>query len=104
MDETTALARMLAYSPLLTLVVVGALSCYTVLAVLVTPILQARLHERFARGAENHAFLVEVVKGVETVKAMAVEPALQCRWDENLAAGGAVAAAPGRHASGRHAP
>jgi subfamily B ATP-binding cassette protein HlyB/CyaB len=79
-------AVMLAYSPLLTLVVVGALPCYAVLSVLVTPILRARLRERFERGAENHAFLVEVVNGIETVKAMAVEPAMQRRWDEQLAA------------------
>jgi len=53
---------------------------------LVTPIIRARLRERFDRGAENHAFLVEVINGMETVKAMAVEPATQRRWDEQLAA------------------
>ena len=79
-------AVMLAYSPLLTLVVAGALPCYAVLAMLVTPIIRARLRERFDRGAENHAFLVEVINGIETVKAMAVEPAIQRRWDEQLAA------------------
>jgi subfamily B ATP-binding cassette protein HlyB/CyaB len=78
-------AVMLAYSPLLTLVVVGALPCYAVLSLLVTPILRSRLRERFDRGAENHAFLVEVINGIETVKAMAVEPAMQRRWDEQLA-------------------
>src|SRR5215510_8940617 len=79
-------AVMLAYSPLLTLVVGGALPCYVVLSVLVTPVLRARLRERFDRGAENHAFLVEVINGMETVKAMAVEPATQRRWEEQLAA------------------
>ncbi|HSX79187.1 MAG TPA: ABC transporter transmembrane domain-containing protein [Candidatus Saccharimonadia bacterium] len=52
----------------------------------VTPIIRARLRERFDRGAENYAFLVEVINGIETVKAMAVEPAMQCHWDEQLAA------------------
>src|SRR5215813_1052867 len=79
-------AVMLAYSPLLTLVVGGVLPCYVVLSLLVTPVLRARLRERFDRGAENHAFLVEVINGIETVKAMAVEPAMQRRWDEQLAA------------------
>ena len=79
-------AVMLSYSPLLTLVVVGTLPCYAVLSVLVTPVLRARLRERFERGAENQAFLVEVVNGIETVKAMAVEPAMQRRWDDQLAA------------------
>jgi subfamily B ATP-binding cassette protein HlyB/CyaB len=44
-----------------------------------------RLDEKFARGAENQAFLVESVTGVETLKAMAVEPQMQRRWEEQLA-------------------
>ena len=39
----------------------------------------------FDRGAENQAFLVESVTGVETLKAMAVEPQMQRRWEEQLA-------------------
>jgi hypothetical protein len=39
------------------------------------PILRARLHEKFNRGAENQAFLVESASTASTrVKAMAVEP------------------------------
>ncbi len=37
-------------------------------------------------GAENQAFLVESVSAVETLKAMAVEPQMQRRWEEQLAA------------------
>src|SRR5207302_1625415 len=44
-----------------------------------------RLDEKFRRGAENQAFLVESVNGVETLKAMAVEPQMQRRWEEQLA-------------------
>src|SRR5438876_788002 len=44
-----------------------------------------RLDEKFRRGAENQAFLVETVNGVETLKAMAVEPQMQRRWEEQLA-------------------
>src|SRR5262249_54409115 len=44
-----------------------------------------RLDEKFRRGAENQAFLVESVTGIETVKAMAVEPQMQRRWEEQLA-------------------
>src|SRR6266568_1522769 len=43
------------------------------------------LDEKFARGAENQAFLVEGVTGIETLKAMAVEPQVQRRWEEQLA-------------------
>lgn len=79
------LAVMLFYSPLLTLVVLGAVPFYALISVVITPIFRARLNEKFNRGAENQAFLVETVNGIETVKAMAVEPALQRRWEEQLA-------------------
>jgi subfamily B ATP-binding cassette protein HlyB/CyaB len=78
-------AVMLSYSPLLTAVVAGTLPCYVLLSILVTPIMRTRLHERFDRGAENQAFLVEVITGIETVKAMAVEPTMQRCWDDQLA-------------------
>ena len=50
-----------------------------------TPLFRALLDEKFSRGAENQAFLVESVTGVETLKAMAVEPQMQRRWEEQLA-------------------
>ncbi|MCB1725078.1 MAG: type I secretion system permease/ATPase [Gammaproteobacteria bacterium] len=74
------------YSPWLTSVVAGAIPFYVVLSAGITPILRRRLEERFHRGAENQAFLVEAVAGIETLKAMAVEPQMQRRWEEQLAA------------------
>jgi subfamily B ATP-binding cassette protein HlyB/CyaB len=74
------------YSPLLTLVVAGALPLYVLLSLGLTPIFRERLNERFKRGAENQAFLVETVSGVETVKSMALEPVMQARWEEQIAA------------------
>jgi subfamily B ATP-binding cassette protein HlyB/CyaB len=74
------------YSPTLTLVVIGAIPLYVALSMVVTPIFRRRLDEKFARGAENQAFLVESVTGVETLKAMAVEPKMQKKWEEQLAA------------------
>jgi Glycosyltransferase len=53
---------------------------------LLSPVLKRRLDEKFARVAENQAFLVESVTNIETAKAMAVEPALQTRWEKQLAA------------------
>ncbi|MDA0663406.1 MAG: type I secretion system permease/ATPase [Proteobacteria bacterium] len=73
------------FSVTLTLIVMASIPFYIVLAVVVTPILRARLEEKFQRGAENQAFLVESVNGVETLKAMAVEPEMQRRWEEQLA-------------------
>lgn len=79
------LAVMYYYSPLLTSIVLGAIPCYVLLSVFVTPVLRARVHEKFNRGAENQAFLVESVTGIGTLKAMAVEPQMQRRWEEQLA-------------------
>jgi subfamily B ATP-binding cassette protein HlyB/CyaB len=76
---------MFIYSPLLTAVVLGAFPFYIGISIGATPFFRARLDEKFARGAENQAFLVETVTGVETLKAMAVEPQMQRRWEEQLA-------------------
>ena len=73
------------YSVPLTLVVVVSLPVYAVLSAGFTPLFRSRLNEKFRRGAENQAFLVETVSGVETLKAMAVEPQMQRRWEEQLA-------------------
>ena len=80
------IAVMLHYSGWLTLIVVGSLPCYVILSALFTPLLRARLHEKFNRGAENQAFLVETISGIDTVKAMAVEPHWARKWDQQLAA------------------
>lgn len=73
------------YSPMLSLVVMASLPVYALLSIAITPAIRARLHEKFNRGAENQAFLVEVVNGIQTVKAMAVEPPFVRRWEEQLA-------------------
>jgi len=73
------------YSPVLTGVVAGAIPFYIVLSAWVTPILRKRLEDKFNRGAENQAFLVESVNGIQTLKSMAVEPQMQRRWEEQLA-------------------
>jgi len=72
------------FSPLLTLIVLGSIPFYVAVAVIVTPILRKRLEEKFQRGAANQAFLVESVTGVETLKAMAVEPQMQRHWEDQL--------------------
>jgi subfamily B ATP-binding cassette protein HlyB/CyaB len=79
------LAVMFYYSPLLTWIVIGSFPFYIGLSAGVTPVFRRRLDEKFNRGAENQAFLVESITGVETLKAMAVEPQMQRRWEEQLA-------------------
>ncbi|MBV9238356.1 MAG: type I secretion system permease/ATPase [Xanthobacteraceae bacterium] len=76
---------MFLYSPLLTWIVIASFPFYIGISAGATPLFRRRLDEKFARGAENQAFLVESVTGVETLKAMAVEPQMQRRWEEQLA-------------------
>ena len=80
------IAVMFAYSVPLTLIVLASLPLYAGLSLLVVPVLRGRLNEKFARGAENQALLVETVTGIQTVKASALEPRVARRWDNQLAA------------------
>lgn len=80
------IAVMLYYSGWLTLIVLVSLPCYVMLSVMLTPVIRARLNEKFNRGAENQSFLVETISGIATVKAMALEPQWTRKWDSQLAA------------------
>jgi ATP-binding cassette, subfamily B, bacterial HlyB/CyaB len=79
------LAVMFNYSPMLSWVVVASFPFYIAISAGATPLFRSLLDEKFRRGSENQAFLVEAVTGVETLKAMAVEPRMQRRWEEQLA-------------------
>src|SRR6266487_3257511 len=79
------LAVMFYYSPLLTWIVLGSFPFYVAISAAATPLFRRRLNEKFQRGADNQAFLVESVTGIETLKAMAVEPQMQRHWEEQRA-------------------
>ena len=79
------LAVMFIYSGVLSWIVVASFPFYIAVSAITTPIFRQRLDEKFRRGAENQAFLVESVTGIETLKSMAVEPQMQRRWEEQLA-------------------
>jgi subfamily B ATP-binding cassette protein HlyB/CyaB len=80
------LAVMFYYSIPLTFVVMASFPIYIGISASAAPLFRRRLDEKFNRGSENQAFLVESVTGIETLKAMAVEPQMQRRWEEQLAA------------------
>jgi subfamily B ATP-binding cassette protein HlyB/CyaB len=79
-------AVMLFYSPLLTAVVAATIPLYAIISFAIAPVLRRKLESKFEKGAENQAFLVEAISGVETLKALAVEPRMQRRWEDQLAA------------------
>ncbi|MEH6467654.1 MAG: type I secretion system permease/ATPase, partial [Porticoccus sp.] len=72
------------YSPLLTWIVLGTLPFYIALSIFITPILRHRVDEKFKHGAVNQSFLTEAVSGIETLKAQAVEPQMQRRWEDQI--------------------
>ena len=73
------------YSPFLTLIVALSIPMYLGISIVITPPLRRRLEEKFQRVAENQAFLVESVTGMQTLKSMAVEPQMRERWERQLA-------------------
>ncbi|MDU8925270.1 type I secretion system permease/ATPase [Pasteurellaceae bacterium LIM206] len=73
------------YSGWLTLVVLLSLPCYVAWSILITPVLRKRLNEKFARNADNQAFLVESVTAINMIKSMAVSPQMISHWDKQLA-------------------
>ena len=74
------------YSTTLTLIVIGSIPLYLIVAFAIRPILRDKINERFNRGAASQQFLVESVVGIQTLKAAAVEPMLRNQWEEKLAA------------------
>lgn len=79
------LAVMWFYSTTLLIIVVAAIVLYVLICAILTPPLRRRIDERFRRGAETQAFLVESISGIQTLKAAAVEPQMQRRWETMLA-------------------
>ncbi|MDC9606447.1 type I secretion system permease/ATPase [Xenorhabdus griffiniae] len=77
---------MLFYSGWLTLIVLVSLPLYALVSALITPLLRKRLQDSFTRNAENQAFLVETVNGIDTLKSMSVEPQIIRKWDNQMAA------------------
>lgn len=73
------------YSMFLTGIVLCSFPFFIAISAGITPIFKRRLDEKFNRGAENQSFLVESITGIETLKAMAVEPQMQRKWEEQLA-------------------
>ena len=73
------------YSTQLFLISILAIPAYVAVAVFVTGPLRARIEEKFERAAANNALLIESIGGIQTVKAGAVEPQWQDRWERQLA-------------------
>ncbi|MBK9704044.1 MAG: peptidase domain-containing ABC transporter [Betaproteobacteria bacterium] len=78
------LGFMLVYSVPLSAVTLALMVLIVVLSALAAPLFQVRLDEQFLRGARNQAFVTEHVAGIETVKSLQMESALERRYDAQL--------------------
>ncbi|GAB4282475.1 MAG: hypothetical protein Fur0025_11700 [Oscillatoriaceae cyanobacterium] len=72
------IAVMLSYSLIMTLVALATLPFFVLLIFLVSPIVRRLLRNRAERYADVESYLVEVVSGIQTVKAQTIE--LKSRW------------------------
>ena len=79
------IAVLFLYSGVLTCVTLACIPLFIALSVVMRPLMRRRLSDKFDRGAESQSYLVEAVTGVQTVKAMALEPIFYRRWEEQLA-------------------
>jgi ATP-binding cassette, subfamily B, bacterial HlyB/CyaB len=73
------------YSWVLTLVALATVPLFALLNLLVSPIMRRQLHEKAERNAETHSYLVEVMAGMQTVKAQNLELHSRWRWQERYA-------------------
>lgn len=76
---------MLYYSVPLTLIALVVVPLYLVQNIWSLPIVRRKIEAVWRTGAANNAFLVEAVTGMQTIKALAIEPQFNHRWENLLA-------------------
>ncbi len=76
---------MLYYSPLLTMVALATLPAFAILTWVVSPIVRGQLRTKAERNAETQSYLVEVVGGIQTIKAQNIELRTRWQWQQRYA-------------------
>ncbi|MEC4817510.1 MAG: peptidase domain-containing ABC transporter [Scytonema sp. PMC 1069.18] len=73
------------YSWLLTLVALATVPLFAFLNLIVSPLIRRQLQEKAERNAQTHSYLVEVMAGIQTVKAQNLELRSRWQWQERYA-------------------
>jgi len=73
------------YSWLLTLVALATVPLFALLNLIVSPVMRRQLQDKAERNAETHSYLVEVMAGMQTVKAQNLELRSRWQWQERYA-------------------
>jgi ATP-binding cassette, subfamily B, bacterial HlyB/CyaB len=79
------IAVMVFYSWLLTLVALATVPLFALMTLIVSPITRRQTRLKAERNAETQSFLVEVVSGIQTVKAQNIELKSRWQWQERYA-------------------
>lgn len=79
------IAFMLWYSVPLTLIALLVVPLYIAQNIWAIPIIKRKIEAVWRTGAANNAFMVEAVTNMETIKALAVEPQFNYKWENLLA-------------------
>jgi ATP-binding cassette, subfamily B, bacterial HlyB/CyaB len=79
------IAVMLFYSWILTLVALATVPIFALLTIFVAPIVRKQLRVKAERYADTQSYLVEVVSGIQTVKAQNIELKSRWHWYERYA-------------------
>jgi len=76
---------MFIYNVPLTLVALSVIPIFILLTIITSPIIRRQIREKAERNAETQSYLVEVMSGIQTVKAQNIELRSRWRWQENYA-------------------
>lgn len=76
---------MIIYSPILTLWALGVIPVLIALTAIFAPIIRHQLRAKAERNAETQSYLVEVMTGIQTVKAQNIELRSRWQWQERYA-------------------
>jgi ATP-binding cassette, subfamily B, bacterial HlyB/CyaB len=79
------IAVMVFYSWLLTLVALATVPLFALMTLLVSPIIRRQTRTKAEHNAKTQSYLVEVVSGIQTVKAQNIELKSRWQWQERYA-------------------
>ena len=79
------IAVMIIYSPLLTAVSLGIIPIFIGLTLIFSPTIRRQLRVKAERNAETQSYLVEILTGIQTVKAQNIELRSRWQWQERYA-------------------
>ncbi|HEY9846934.1 MAG TPA: peptidase domain-containing ABC transporter, partial [Candidatus Caenarcaniphilales bacterium] len=76
---------MVIYSWVLTLVALATVPLFALLTLVVSPVVRQQSRTKAERNATTHSYLVEVLSGIQTVKAQNIELRSRWQWQERYA-------------------